>query len=235
MRGMTHYVLVHGGGFDSRCWDLLLPHLDRPALAVDLPGRGAHPAPWERIDFRLCAESVAADVDAAGADEVVLVGHSLAGCVLPAIVGVLGRLVRHAVFVGCTVPEQGRSAFDTLDPAIQQRIRDAGPIEPRPMDPAMAKIVLGNDLDEEQIAWCVDRLVPEAPSLTQEEVDLTPFTDGPPRTWVRTLQDVIVPAEKQSRFADNLGDCAVVDIDAGHMCMVSQPAALAGLLASVDR
>ena len=147
----------------------------------------------------------------------------------------LGDRVRHAVFVGCTVPEQGRSAFDTLDPAIQQRIHDAGPVEPRPMDPAMAKIVLGNDLDEEQIAWCLDRLVPEAPLLTHEKVDLTPFTDGPPRTWIRTMQDVIVPAEKQSRFADNLGDCTVLDIDAGHMCMVGQPAALAGLLASVDR
>jgi hypothetical protein len=29
-------VLVHGGGFDARCWDLLLPHLAHDAVAVDL-------------------------------------------------------------------------------------------------------------------------------------------------------------------------------------------------------
>jgi pimeloyl-ACP methyl ester carboxylesterase len=41
---MTPIVLIHGGANDSRCWDLLLPLLGGPALAVDLPGRGAHPA-----------------------------------------------------------------------------------------------------------------------------------------------------------------------------------------------
>ena len=40
---MTPLVLVHGGGFDSRCWDPLLPHLAGPAIAVDLPGRGVTP------------------------------------------------------------------------------------------------------------------------------------------------------------------------------------------------
>jgi pimeloyl-ACP methyl ester carboxylesterase len=47
---------------------------------------------------------------------------------------------------------------------------------------------------------------------------------------VRTLQDLIVPPDKQLRFAENVGDCPVEDIDAGHMCMVSQPAALAEIL-----
>ena len=51
-----------------------------------------------------------------------------------------------------------------------------------------------------------------------------------PRTWVRTLQDIIVPAQKQLRFADNVGNCPVVDIDSGHMCMISQPRALAAIL-----
>ena len=33
-------VLVHGGGFAGSCWDLLVPELDAPTVAVDLPGRG---------------------------------------------------------------------------------------------------------------------------------------------------------------------------------------------------
>src|SRR4249919_566583 len=35
------FVLVHGAGMGASCWDRLLPHLDRPAVAVDLPGRGS--------------------------------------------------------------------------------------------------------------------------------------------------------------------------------------------------
>ena len=223
-------VLVHGGGLDGRCWDPLLRHLDGPAIAVDLPGRGAHPVPLETIRLADCAASVVADVDAAGFDEIVLVGHSLAGCSMPGVIGLLGDRVRHAVFVACTVPEEGRSAFDTLDPAIQDLIRSAGDMEPKAMDATIAKLVFGDDLTEEQFAWCVERLVPEAPLLTTDPVDLAPLRTGMPRTWIRTLQDLIVPADKQQRFAGNVGDCEVVDIDAGHMCMVSQPEELASLL-----
>ena len=143
--------------------------------------------------------------------------------------------MRGLVFVACTVPEDGRSAFDTLDPDIQAMIRDARePLEPGPMDPALAKIVLGNDLDDEQFAWCAERLVPEAARLSTDPVDLSPLRAATPSTWVRTLQDLIVAPAKQSRFADNVGNCPVVDIDAGHMCMVSQPVTLAGILNRFD-
>jgi pimeloyl-ACP methyl ester carboxylesterase len=235
---MTPIVLIHGGGLDSRCWERLLPLLHGPALAVDLPGRGAHPAPLDSVTFASCATSVRDDIDAAGFDDVVLVGHSLAGCSIPAVIGLLGGRVRHAVFVACTVPENGRSAFDTLDADIQAMIRAAGePVVARPMDAAMAKVVFGNDLDDEQFEWCASLLVPEAPRLTMDAVDLSPLETAGPRTWVRTLQDIIVPAAKQTRFAGNAGDCPVVDLDAGHMCMVGQPGALAAILndiASLD-
>ena len=141
--------------------------------------------------------------------------------------------MRHAVFVGATVPPDGQACIDTLDPAIQQLIRDAGDVdEPRPMDPAMAAVVLGNDLTEEQVAWCTERMVAEAPGLTTEPVDHAPL-HAVSRTWIRTLQDLIVPAEKQLAFAEGIEPCAVVDIDAGHMCMVSQPATTAATLNEV--
>src|SRR5262245_31942476 len=68
IRPMIPVVLVHGGGLDGRCWEPLLPHLEGSMLAVDLPGRGAHPAPLDAVTFADCAESVRCDVDAAGFD-----------------------------------------------------------------------------------------------------------------------------------------------------------------------
>ena len=38
------FVLVHGGVHTGRAWAPLMPHLAAPAVAVDLPGRGASPA-----------------------------------------------------------------------------------------------------------------------------------------------------------------------------------------------
>src|SRR5262249_55773462 len=116
---MTPLVLVHGGSFSASCWELVVEQLDGPVLAVDLPGRGRHPAPLDTVTIETAAASVAADVDAAGFDDIVLVGHSLAGCSMPATIGLLGDRVRHAVFIACTVPEDGTSALHTLDPEVQ--------------------------------------------------------------------------------------------------------------------
>ena len=228
---MLPIVLVHGGGFDGRCWDRLLPHLRGPVSAVDLPGRGRHPAPTAEVTLAACAQAVADDVDAAGFDEIVLVGHSLAGCSMPATVGQLGDRVRHAVFVACTVPEDGTSSLDTLDPEIQAMAREG--LEGGAtgvLDSALAKDLFGNDLDDEQFAWCVERMVPEAPSLITAPVDLAPLRRPFPRTWVRTVHDAILDPDKQLRFAQNVSDCPVVDLDAAHMAMISQPEALAQLL-----
>jgi len=188
--------------------------------------------PLDQVDIGVCAASVRDQVDAAGFDDVVLVGHSLAGSTLPATIGLLGDRVRHAVFVASTVPEHGTSGLDTLDPEIQETARagmESGSREML-MNEEIAKLVIGEDLDDEQFAWCMQIRVPEAPRLVTEAVDLTPLRSAVPRTWVRTLGDLIVAPDKQLRFAANVGDCPVVDLDAGHMCMVSQPEALAEIL-----
>jgi pimeloyl-ACP methyl ester carboxylesterase len=232
---MIPVVLVHGGGLDGRCWDPTRALMSAPSIAVDLPGRGAHPADLRSVTFTDCAESVRADVDAAGFDDIVLAGHSLAGCSMPSMIGLLGDRVRHAVFVACTVPETGKSAFDTLDPEVQAMARAGmeagGDVQPRAMDGELAKLVLGNDLTDEQLAFCLERLVAEAPGLSDSPVDLAPLRPDLPSTWVCTLQDMIVAAEKQRQFAKNVGpNCRVLDLDAGHMCMVGQPARTAEIL-----
>ena len=226
-------VLVHGGSFAASCWDLVVPLVAGPVLAVDLPGRGTHPAPLDTVTLGGGAASLVADVDAAGFDEVVLVGHSLAGCYLPGAIGLLGDRVRHAVFVAATVPSHGASALDMLDDSIRELAQSAvdDGSAGGTLDLDIARVVFGNDLDEAQFQWMADRMVPEAPKVITEPVDLTPLRSGTfGRTWIRPIHDAIVDPARQLDFAGHVGDCTVVDLDAAHMCMISQPAALAALL-----
>jgi pimeloyl-ACP methyl ester carboxylesterase len=44
------------------------------------------------------------------------------------------------------------------------------------------------------------------------------------------MHDAIVDPAKQLQFANNVGGCKVIDLDAGHMCMISKPVELAQIL-----
>ena len=82
-------VLVHGGAHAGDCWELTVAELARIApelrvLAVDLPGRGARPADLTALRITDFVNSAVADIEGAGLGDVVVVGHSMAGLVVPA-------------------------------------------------------------------------------------------------------------------------------------------------------
>ena len=182
------------------------------ASSTGRPSRSISPAGvcirrrCDRSRIGSAAASVAADVDAAGFDDVILVGHSLAGCSMPATIGLLGDRVRHAVFVACTVPDHGSSAIDMLPADLQTFARANLDADPGVLSPELAKGMFGNDLDDAQFAWMLEQMVPEAPGLITEPVDLSPLRSPVPRTWVRPLHDAIVDPDTQLRFTGNVGD-----------------------------
>ncbi|MQT14216.1 acetoin dehydrogenase dihydrolipoyllysine-residue acetyltransferase subunit [Segnochrobactrum spirostomi] len=79
-------VLVHGFGADLNGWRPLLAglSLDRPVLAVDLPGHGASPLSGAPT-LDLLADAVADTIAAEGLASVDLVGHSLGAAVATAV------------------------------------------------------------------------------------------------------------------------------------------------------
>src|SRR5579864_8149924 len=109
------YVFLHGGGQGSWVWSETIAALQRQAggksgraLALDVPGcgvkRGADAA---SLDVDGVAAELLADISAAGLRDVVLVGHSQAGTILPRLVEKQPKLFRQLVYVSCTAPSPG--------------------------------------------------------------------------------------------------------------------------------
>lgn len=72
-------ILIHGSGMDHTAWALqtrFLAHLGRSVLAVDLPGHGRSEGP-ALADISALASWITALLDAVGARQAALVGHSL--------------------------------------------------------------------------------------------------------------------------------------------------------------
>ena len=227
-------VLIHGAGYGAGCWDRLLPYLQGDVLAVDLPGRGARSdIPLENVTLAGCATAVRDDILAAGLQDVVLVGHSLAGVTVPRVVELIPERIRHIVLVSAVVPPHGDRVLDSIDPDVRVAVEAAiaGGIYAQPRD--AGRVMLCNDLDEEQSEWALDGVVDDAAALIAEPADLSGYSRGIPVTYVRLDRDATVPPEIQEQFQARVA-AAAAHIDAGHMVMISQPARLAEELNRLD-
>jgi pimeloyl-ACP methyl ester carboxylesterase len=227
------FVLIHGAGFGANCWDELIPYLGAEALAVDLPGRGTRAgAELRTVTLADCAEAVREDVEAKDLRDIVLVGHSFAGVTVPRVVDLMPGRVRHVVLVSAVVPPDRSRVLDQVDPGVRELVERsiAGGIYHQTREGAAA--MLCNDMDEATATSTLDRLADDSAALLSEPVDLSGYRRQIPRTYVHLTRDQCYVEELQQRSIALL-EADVVDLDTGHMAMISAPGRLAAILNAI--
>jgi pimeloyl-ACP methyl ester carboxylesterase len=238
MTAPVGFVLIHGGHQGSWFWERVVPLLRLPALAVDLPGRGRHPADLETVGTEAAAASVVADVASSGFDRVVIAGNSIASATMPGVAAALGDRVERLVFLGTPIAREGQTILESFPPEVQQvaatRIRtDGGATQTSDEDRAFMS---ANDMDEEQTQFLLTRTVPDSKRLFQEPITWRGVSRRLPRTYVRLLLDNALVVPTQDHMVENLrttaeaGAVDVVDLEAGHCPMISNPAGVAAVL-----
>ncbi|MGH9018523.1 MAG: alpha/beta fold hydrolase [Acidimicrobiales bacterium] len=112
-------VLLHGGAQNAHTWDTVALALDRPLVAIDLPGHGLSDGPGPLPEGQLSAQGNAVDVAAvirhlAPAARAV-VGMSLGGLTAIALTAVAPELVRKVVLVDIVPGIKGERAKHIVD------------------------------------------------------------------------------------------------------------------------
>src|SRR3984885_2338012 len=233
MAGSPALVLIHGGQHDSRCWQPTIDAINRDApgtriLAVNLPGRMGVPGDLNAIGIADCVEAAVGQVKQAGLDDIVLVGHSMAGLTVPGVATRLGAdRVRRIICVACSLPPQGKRVLDTLLPPIRLAVGRAKNELPL----WMAKRMFTNGMTREQRGFSLSLLTPESSRRALETVDRSGLPDRIPRSWVLTRRDRSLPPRQQRRFIENLGGVEeVIELDTCHNAMIFMPDELAAIL-----
>ena len=235
-------VLVHGGGFAADCWEPTVDAIQgmEPklrVLAIDLPGRRDKAGDLITACIDEWVDSVVSDIENAALDDLVIVGHSLAGVTVPGVVTKLGSArVREMILATTQVPANGSALVDTFSRGTGLVLRrtarrnvDNGRSGGLPT--ALARFVFCNGMTPAQRRFTLARSCQESAPIMIEKIDRSGMPDDVPRTWILTRRDRAVSMKIQHECIAALGGVqTLIEIDTCHMLMVGEPERLANIL-----
>lgn len=241
------FVLIHGGSFNSRYWDLVIPLLNGETLAVDLPGRRSKPADINAVCIKNWVDSVIEDIKERDLHNIVMVGHSLAGVTMPGVAAAMPERFRHIVYSSCSVPSEGNKAASFLRADLKEFMQT---IEPAVLSGALS---LDQDIEQSEILNTVE-LIGETPSQQQSDFVSDPerraypealkvmfeafsWRDYPehiPSTYIKNNGDILVTPELQDVMIANIsGNPEVIETECPHCVEVVAPELVAGILNTI--
>ena len=229
---MSVYSLVHGGQHGAWCFAPLAAELRRrghQAIAADLPigDPTAGAAEYARV--------VTDSLDGIG-PEVIVVGHSMGGLVIPLVAAL--RPVARLVFLCGAFPEPGRSHFQVKEEKAAESVGDeARQVWLQPGDRHLAtreaaREMFYNDCPKPLQDWALDRLQPQCRKPLTE---VTPLNAWPsvPVSIINAADDRCIPPAAATATSLRLFGVAPTFVPGGHLPFLSRPELVAELLVGV--
>jgi pimeloyl-ACP methyl ester carboxylesterase len=234
------FVLVHGGGHGGWCWQLMAKELRSRGHEVWTPtltgfGERRH-LDSDAITFETFVTDIVSVLEYEDLRDVVLVGHSMGGVVVPRVAEVATSRIRTVVWMAAVVLNDDETLLEavpqTPEVAKAVTIQDDGSVR---TDPQLMMEALLPDGTEQERAWVLARHRPYPPMALVEPGRLTAFKalDLPTGYVLATLDRAVAP-EHAREFAARLPGARYAEVEAGHDLMVTRPKESADALLAVS-
>jgi len=197
-------------------------------------GLAAEAPAWPKLSsigegyYPALAQAMAATIDGAGDDPVVLVPHSGAGALVPAVAEHLRAPLAGVIFLDSILPHPGLSWFDTAPPETREALRAGAQMGQLP------------PWDDWWPPGALERLIPEADDRARLVAELEPlplaYFEEPAPPLELTAPGAFLQLsggyETEARLAGRQG-WPVVRLPLTHLASLTQPLAVAGAVASL--
>jgi pimeloyl-ACP methyl ester carboxylesterase len=246
---MSIFCLVHGAYQGAWCWERLIPELEargHQAIAMDLPIDEPSTSLSNYTDVVIQSLQ---NVD----DNVILVGHSMAGMIIPLVA--MQRPISKIVFLAALLPQIGMSGldqfYDEVNPNMLQEVSYKPPeaslfeqlgdepdmynpasltMKQASQDEAVAREFCFHDCEPDVAYWAISKLR-DMRSLSYL-TEVTPLQTLPDLeyTYIVCKDDrIISPAWSKYAARKRLGVDAI-ELPGGHYPHISYPVQLAEVL-----
>ncbi|MCB1249799.1 MAG: alpha/beta hydrolase [Acidimicrobiales bacterium] len=243
--GPPELVLLHGGAQNAHTWDTVAIALDRPLVAIDLPGHG-HSQWRDDKDYRpdTLAVEVTAVIDEVAPEADTVVGMSLGGLTTAAAVARRADLADRVVIVDVTpgVNDEkasvvtnfvaGPETFASFDEILERTIL----FNPTRSEASLRRGVLHNarPLDDGTWTWRYDRFDPGR--LAELDLRMAHLWDAfgaieAPMLFLQGGDSPVVDDEDLAELRRRKPDVRITVVEgAGHSIQGDKPVELAELL-----
>lgn len=228
------YLLVHGGTSTGAIWDRVIPYLEAAGHAVyapDLKGMGSRIDELSPdISLNDYIDDVSQVVYQHNLDNVILVGHSVAGLTITAVASQMPERIGKLVYLDALLPEVGSSAFSLLKPEIVAWLKELAEKGGDGWRYLPEQLVTEQDFpDKDEREWILSRRSPQPISVQQTPVYFDPnVIANIPKYYVYCTADGSMTAEFAKKAKDE--GWHYDEMDTGHMSMVTSPEELSNLL-----
>ncbi len=229
---MKNYLLIHGAW--GAAWEFnnvaeLLSSEGHNVIALDLPGHGENKASIADVTMKAYVETVVNAINDLG-ENVILVGHSLAGAVISQVAEIIPEKIEKLVFVAAMLLKNGDSPL-----TIMQNDPD-GELLPNTIfseDGSYATVseetvrnILLNDVEDEAYLDCI---VPKflfkqatEPFMGQAQLSNERF-GSVTKYYIKASIDKVLSPSTQEKMLTNWKIDHVFNLESGHFPLTSMP------------
>ena len=214
-------VFMYGAGLSTWIWTDISPLFDAPCLYVDYPGRDKNSKNNKGLTIDDYSNFISDQINNWDIDKVVIIAHSIGGVlalntlnkIKPKLIGILA--------ISASIPVNGDnflSSFPLFNRTLMKYM-----FKLLGTKPPKAAIIqsLCNDLPKEQANEVVTRFTPESLSIYTQKIKYN--IPDIPKLYIKLTNDVAFGLQIQDRMIKNLVPQTVVELNTGHLPMISKP------------